>query len=99
MYVQKKGVLGMNATVKKTISRLVGEMEELRASMDNIKSAFESIKDDERELYDGLSEKAQESDKGQERLDLCDKLDEIYNAMDESITEWESAGSLMQEIT
>ena len=68
----------MNKARHTAIRKLLGELE-------NIKSQLETIRDEEQEYFDGLSENAQEGEKGEVSTAAIDGLEEALGTIETAI--------------
>lgn len=73
----------MNNDRRKDLADIRGQLEELNATFDDLKTRLEQCKDDEQEYYDNMPESLQGGEKGERAQAAVDALDEAYNALDE----------------
>lgn len=71
----------MNKSDLKMLAAILAQIEEA-------KETVETIRDAARETFDNRSEKWQESDKGQEASEECDRLDALCDALDSAVSEF-----------
>lgn len=68
----------MNANRRKSIEKILSQIEDL-------KTELESLKDEEREYYDNMPESLQGGERGQDAQRYVDELDNALNSLDEAI--------------
>lgn len=68
----------MNAQGRKEIAKHI-------ASLDEIKSRLESMRDDEEMKYDNMPEGLQESDRGEQMQEAIDALENAVTSLEEAI--------------
>ena len=73
----------MNKARRKAIANLIDRLDTLKGVADEIRSDLETIKDEEREAFENLSESFQEGDRGQAMEAAADALEEAVGAIDE----------------
>lgn len=73
----------MNKSRRKQIDNLYSLVEQHIQGLAEIATDLESLKDEEREAFDNLSEGLQQSEQGQATEAAADALDNAYDALDE----------------
>ena len=73
----------MNRARRKAIANLIDRLDTLKGVADEIRSDLETIKDEERDGFENLSEGFKEGDRGQAMEAAADALEEAVGAMDE----------------
>ena len=68
----------MNNTRRKAIMKIAERLEEL-------KTDFELLRDEEQEAFDNMPESIQESERGEQMQEAIDALDEACCSIDEAI--------------
>lgn len=88
----------MNADRRKTIDKLIAELQGLAVQIEELKDTVESTASDEQEYYEAMPESLQSGDKGQRAEEASgqleaakDKLEEAVEAINEAVGELESA--------
>jgi len=76
----------MNKETRDRISKLIGQL-------DDIKSEVDSIRSDEQEKYENLPESFQSGDKGQVMESAISSLDEVEANIDDAISNLEQASA------
>lgn len=77
------GVCKMKASRKKEISKLIDRVTKLKTEFEDVRDAVETVANEEREQYDSMSEKRQESDAGQAASNAAGELEEAYRSLNE----------------
>ena len=72
----------MNKSQRKEIDKIILELETLREQMDDIKSRIETLKDEEQEKFDNLTEALQQNEKGQAIEAATNALETAFDAID-----------------
>lgn len=87
----------MNRTRRLRLKRIMGQVEELTALMEQIKEDLQEVIDEEQGAYDNLPESIQCSDRGcqmedcinlmQDAMDTLDQLytDDVYSQLEEIV--------------
>lgn len=77
----------MNNDRRKQITKALSAFEalDLENKLEDIKSLFEEIRDDEQEYYDNMPESLQGSEKGEKAEAAVSALEEILDALSEMI--------------
>ena len=83
----------MNKALRKQLTTILDEiivlgkqLEPIVSDLARLGTTLEEIRDEQQEIYDSLSEKAQESEKGQERQAFLDQLSEACTALDNLVS-------------
>lgn len=88
----------MKAINKKILIERKTEIEAMRERLEEIKNEFEDIQSDEQEVFDGRSEKWQESEKGEAFQNQLDEIGNVMNALDDSYSGVEEAFVNMESL-
>jgi hypothetical protein len=67
------------------------EIERAKTLIEEAKSILETAASDEREYYDNMPESLQSGDKGEKAIAAADALDEAVNAIDDIVSNIETA--------
>jgi methyl-accepting chemotaxis protein len=78
----------MNAERRKRIAAIDAEgikqaIETLKGLIDDARSEYEAIKDEEQEYYDNMPESFQQGDKGSKAEEIVSALESVSEALDE----------------
>ena len=74
----------MNKSAKKQLSKLYDEIESLREKL-------EQIKDQQQETYDNMSERVQESERGETLYEALDNLETAHTLIEEALENIDNA--------
>lgn len=86
----------MNEKRRKEIRRIADLLREIGSKFDDVKSALEIVRDEEREYYDNMHENLQSGDRGSRADEAASALEETYDEIenvdiDDLITKIEGA--------
>lgn len=70
----------MNAMRRKDIKAL--KLSELQSTIEEMKAALETLRDEEQEAYDAMPESIQGSERGEQSNDWIEKMTEVVDSAD-----------------
>jgi prefoldin subunit 5 len=75
----------MNATRRKAIQDISEKANNLLSQLREVKQSFETVRDDEQEYHDNLSESAQEGDKGEDSERAIESIEEAIGVLEDAV--------------
>lgn len=87
----------MNAATRKTIKKMISDLEGLRGHIEDLSSQIEDLANEEREKFDNLTEGLQQAESGQAIEQAADNLDSAFSAAESLDNEFDSLISSLEE--
>lgn len=89
----------MNASDRKAIAKLGEEIAALWSKLDDCKSELETLKDDEQEKFDNMSDGLQQGERGQAIEEAAGQLSEAFDALETAVSSAEECVGMLNNLS